>query len=164
MSKVSRLSIRIRPKSKNGPKSTISSSPVTQLESKSPNFWVTSWLRWVSIPSFWLKEKKLSQKLMNWNTLLSSNPRKLLAWVLQLEMSIKMKIKSDKMWLWLSTIWYPWWRRDGKTLELCILKPQWVEPIESLVDHLTYLNPYLFYLFTRQIYLIIRKTAIYNFC
>ena len=65
MSKVLRPSIRIRPKSKSGPKSTTSSSPVTQLENKSPNFWATSWSRWVSTPSFSQKEKKLLLKLTN---------------------------------------------------------------------------------------------------
>ena len=64
-SKVSKPSIRTRPKSKSGPKSTTSCSPVTQSESKSPNFWVTFWSRWVSTQSFWPKERRSSPRLTN---------------------------------------------------------------------------------------------------
>ena len=52
MSKVLRLSIRTKLKLKSGPKSMIFCWPVIQLENKSPSFWVTSWSRWVSTPSF----------------------------------------------------------------------------------------------------------------
>ena len=62
-SRVSRPSIRTRPKSKSGPRSMISCWPATQSESKSPNFWATSWSRWVSTPLSWPRERKSSQKL-----------------------------------------------------------------------------------------------------
>ena len=47
MSMDSRLSIRTKSKSKSGLRNTISCWPVIQLVSKSRNFWVMSWSRWV---------------------------------------------------------------------------------------------------------------------
>lgn len=96
MLRVSRPSIRTRPKSKSGPRSTTSFWPATQLESKSPSFWATFWSRWVSTPSSSLRERRSSQRLINSNTPSSSSPRRLPASEPPSETSTSLRTRSDK--------------------------------------------------------------------
>lgn len=64
-SRVSRPSIRTRPRSKSGPRNTTSFWPVTQSASRSLNSSVTCSSRWAVSPSTSQKEKKSLLRLMN---------------------------------------------------------------------------------------------------
>jgi len=133
-STVSRPSIRIRTKSKSGPRSTTSSSLPTQSESKSPNFWATSWSRWANSPWTWLKERRSSARLTNSSKPSNSRARKLTAWALLLAPSRFPKKVSGRTSPWPSTSWSPLWRRAGKTLEPFTSRPPWARATRSSAD------------------------------
>ncbi len=133
-----RLSTRIRLKLKNGARNTIFFLPQIQLLSKSLSFWVTSWSSWVSSQLPLLKEKSCSPRSMKSSIPLSSNQRRLHVLVLPSETSRLERKISDKTSLWLSTSWFHWWRRDGKTLVPSTSRLQWEKVTESSAD---YLNP-----------------------
>ena len=91
-----KLSTRIKPKLKNGPRNTTFFLPLIQLPSKSPNFWVTSWSSWTSSQLLSLKEKNSSLRLMKSDTPSSSNQRKPHASVPPSEPLNQVRNNSDK--------------------------------------------------------------------
>ena len=131
---VSRPLTRIRPRSRNGPRSTMSSLPVTPLPSRPPSCSETFWSRWVFSLSLLLRERRLLPRLMSLSTLSSSSPRRLLALVLLSELWRLVRTISGKTWPCLSTFWFPLWRRDGRMWELFTSRPRWASPTESLDD------------------------------
>lgn len=79
---VSRPLTRIRPRSRNGPRSTMSFLPVTLLLSRLPSCSVTCWSRWVFSLLLLPKERRLLLRLTSLSTLSSSSQRRPLALVL----------------------------------------------------------------------------------
>ena len=83
---VLRPSIRTKPKSRNGPRSMMSSLPVTPSPNRPQSCSVTSWSRWACSLSLLLRVRRLLPRLMSLSTLLSSSQRRLPALVLPLEL------------------------------------------------------------------------------
>lgn len=78
MSMVSRPLTRTELKSRNGLKNMMFCWPLIQLQSKSPNFWAMSWLKWINSQLPWLKEKNSWTKSKKLSIQSNSNQRRLL--------------------------------------------------------------------------------------